>query len=243
MFPIATLLTLAAYVAADQTFSLTAVGNSVNFPVQLDNDRLVLNTGSAATFNLEEPAGYISASGGSSDNYLTSTPQYGLVLRSKGEASSAWGYIDGHLRLNAGNVNSFYACPLSDDTYYINGSPCLEGGEEVSLNLDGSSDNTSTTSEASSSTTSEDSSTTPEASSSTESITETSSEAEPTTSTPVGYNSTTTEEHTSSTLVTITSCSDDACTSSVAPSVTPVNAGAQAKVAAGAFAAAAALLL
>lgn len=238
MFPIATLLTLAAYVAADQTFSLTAVGDTVNFPVQLDNDRLVLNAGSGASFNLEEPAGYVSAIGRDNEQYLTSTPQYGLVLRDKGDASSAWGFIDGHLRLNAGNVNSFYACPNGDEgtSYYISGTPCNEGGEQVNLNIDGAVVSTSSEAPATSSETPVEPSS--------EAPADTTSEApvEPTSEAPT--NGTTTEEHTLSTLVTITSCSDEVCTSSaVPPSVSPENGGAQAKIAAGALAAAAALLL
>lgn len=227
MFQIATLLTLAAYVAADQTFSLTAVGKTLNFPVQLDNDRLVLKTGNAVTFNLEEPSGYVSVVGRRGETFLTSTPQYGLVLRSKNDASSAWGFIDGHLRLNAGTVNSFYACPDRDgEHYYINGSPCNEGGEQVDLNVDGAV--------TPSSSAAPESSAAPVTSSAAPSSIPVSSTA---------TNGTVTEKHTSSTLVTVTSCSDQVCTSTPAPSITPVNGGSQAKVAAGALAAAAALLL
>lgn len=115
MLAYAALLTLASLVAAD--FNLVATGGSLSYPVNVDGSKLVLNGGSSASFNLEEPAGYLSTSGG----YATATPNEGVVLNDKGDASSNWGFVDGKLRLGAGATGGstdFYACP-SGDSYTI----------------------------------------------------------------------------------------------------------------------------
>ena len=240
MFQLATLLSLAAFVVADQTFQLTAVGNNINSPVQLDGNRLVLNQGGPLTLHLQEPDVYLSVEGQSGDVYLTSTPKDGIVLKSKADASSAWGLVDGHLRLNAAGINKIYACPDGDNKYYINGVVCPNGGEEVQLNSGAPQDapaSSSAAPESSAAPSSAAPSSAPESSAPAPS-------AAPVSSSAAYGNATVTNVE--STLVTVTSCSDHHCTaapSSAAPEVSSVNGGAQAKIAAGAFIAAGALLL
>lgn len=244
MFQLATLLSLAAFVVADQTFQLTAVGNNINSPVQLDGNRLVLNQGGPLTLHLQEPDGYLSVEGQSGDVYLTSTPKDGIVLKSKADASSAWGLVDGHLRLNAAGINKLYACPDGDNKYYINGVVCPNGGEEVQLNSGAPQDApaSSAAPESSAAPSSAAPSSAPESSAPVSSAPAPS--AAPVSSSAAYGNATVTNVE--STLVTVTSCSDHHCTaapSSAAPEVSSVNGGAQAKIAAGAFIAAGALLL
>lgn len=211
MLALTALLSLVAFVSADQTFSLTAKGGLIDFPVNVNNNQLVLNTGSSATFTLEEPAGYISTSGG----YITITPDQGLVLKDKSDASNSLGVVDGTLRVgNAGATGStsFYACP-NGDLYTIFTFECDNGTlVELYTGTGGSSESTSA-----------------------ETSTESTSEAPVSSLTEA---STTTAEP-------VTSETSAESSSTAVPDVTTtfVAGAAQAKVAAGVIAAAGAFLL
>lgn len=216
MLYIATLLSLAAYVVADETFQLTAKGSSIDTPVTVSGSKITLKNGDVATFTLLTPAGYLEVNG----EYVTSTPDQGLVLKDQSDASSAWGVDNNKLRLGAtGSGNNFYACP-DGDSYFIQGFSCT-GGEAVDLVVGAASAESTTT--TSSSAAPETSSSAPET---TSSAPVTTSSAPETSSAPA------------SSLTTIVS------SSSAAANVTSFENGAgQMKAAAGALVAIGAMLL
>lgn len=234
MLYIATLLTLAAYVAADETFQLTAKGSTLDTPVTISGTKLTLKNGSVGTFTLETPAGYLEVDG----KYVTSTPNEGLVLKDKADASSSWGYEDNKLRLGAtGSGNDFYACP-DGDSYYLQGFSCT-GGEQVDLYIGDAAAAESTTTAATTSAAPETSSATPETTTS-EAPETTTSEAPETTSAAPETTSAAPETSSApaSSFTTIVSSS-----SSAANVTSFENGAAHMKAAAGAFVAIGALLL
>lgn len=220
------LLSLAALAVAE-SFTLTAVGDNINSEVTYSGSLLTLKDGSVATFNLEQPAGYLDVNG----QYVASTPDKGLTLTDKSDASSAWGYVDNKLRLNAaGSQNKFYAC-ADGSAYKLSGIPG-DGCTQVDLYLGNSAPASSSEAPASSSAAPASSSEAPA----------TSSEAPAsTTLAPASSEAPATTTDVSSTLVTVTSCSEG-CSKSATVSSFEAGAG-QAKMAAGALVAVGALLL
>lgn len=227
MLYLATLITLASYVVADQTFQLTAVGTTINTPVTVSNDQLTLKNGSADTFTLEEPSGYMTDGG----KYLEVTASGIFLTSDLSQASKDWGFTDGALRANVGST--FYACP-SGDAYYLQTFECT-GGEQVTISASGSAAATTDATTAAATTSTKAATSTAET---------TSAAAETTaavTTAAVSSAAAATVTDVSSTLVTITSCSAGCnATASVESSV---NGAGQVHVALGAFAVAGALLL
>lgn len=248
MLALTALLSLATYVFADETFSLTAKGDGINSKVGIDGSKLALNN-QAATFILQTPSGYLTANG--QDVVLTPN---GIELGSEANHSKDFGVEDGKLRSGPSSDKfDFYSCPdgtlanfqclggVAITLYTGDVTETASSAEPSSSSASSTQQTTSASSKVSSSTsevhstTSETSSSAPETWSST-SVAPSSSVTEA----PVA-NGTVTDLH--STLVTITTCLDHACTKSSA-NVSTFEAGAgQAKYAAGAIAIAGALLL
>ncbi|OBA21251.1 hypothetical protein METBIDRAFT_31814 [Metschnikowia bicuspidata var. bicuspidata NRRL YB-4993] len=242
MLAFTALLSLATYVFADITFSLTAKGDNINSNVGIDGSYLALNN-QAATFILQTPSGYLTANG----EDVVLTPK-GIMLGSEDNRSKDFGIENGMLR--SGDTNDmfdFYRCP--DGT--LANFHCTDG-VAVTLYTGDVTESTSTAVEESTSTAAEESTSTvptQETSSSSEeaswSSTQAWSSTEAATTSSVtqmpSYNSTVTDTH--STLVTITSCLDNACSLASASASTFEGGAAQAKYAAGAVALAGALLL
>lgn len=194
----AALLSFAAIVAADQTFSLTAVGGDLNTAVTSADSKLTLENGDAATILLEEPAGYASING----QYLQNSPD-GIILSSKEDASSNWGVADGKFRLgDAGTNNNFYACPAASG-YTIQLFACDDGTSVDLIVGDGAAAASSTEAATSETATSEAATSEAATSEATTSEAATSEAATTSVSSSAGYNATTIESHT---VVTITEC-------------------------------------
>ncbi|KAM9920597.1 hypothetical protein OXX59_007100 [Metschnikowia pulcherrima] len=226
MLALTALLSLATFVFADETFTLTAQGENINSKVGVANSKLVLNN-EAATFILQTPSGYLTANG----QNVVLTPQ-GIEV-SDSNQSKDFGVEDGKLRSGPSSDKfDFYSCP--DGT--LANWQC-DGGVAISL-LTGDAAQTSTETSASSQASSTHASSSHASSVHSSSWTEVHSSS--VTKAPVSGNSTVTDVH--STLKTITSCSDDACHSTASVS-SYEGAAAQAKYAAGAIAVAGALLL
>lgn len=75
---VSSLLALAAYVAADQTFKLTASGDGLNSPVTINGNEVTIEDGSEGTFTLQEPSGFVTV--GDSELALESVGTVRLVL-------------------------------------------------------------------------------------------------------------------------------------------------------------------
>lgn len=183
------LLSLAAYVAADQSFQLNAKGKSINSQVTFSDNKVTLENGDVATINLEEPSGYAGVSG----KYLENS-ENGIVLADKGDSSKDWGVSDGVFRFAAGGSDSFYACPASKG-YTLQTYTC-DGGEEVTLTPSSGESTSSTSAVAPSSS----------AAAPTSSVASTSKVSSAPIVSSSGYSNVTTATLVTSTLVTITKC-------------------------------------
>ncbi|CAK7898624.1 hypothetical protein CAAN3_04S02036 [[Candida] anglica] len=101
----AALFALAACVAADSTFTLTASGGATG-PVGVSGSTLIIG-GSAATFTLVTPDGLLKVGDEFVHKKLTGINE--LELGSQGEAAHAWGYEDNKLRFGVLGTE-FFAC-------------------------------------------------------------------------------------------------------------------------------------
>lgn len=256
MLALTALLSLATYVFADETFTLTAQGANINSKVGVANSKLVLNN-QAATFILQTPSGYLTANG----HNVVLTPEG--IETSDSNQSKDFGIEDGKLR-NGPSIDKFdfYSCPDGS----IANFQCL-GGVAITLYTGGATETattaaapvTSSSSAAAAPATSSSAATAPatssvkQSTSSAQQVSSTTTKAS-STSAPSSKvtsaaavnsayaNSTVTDLH--STLLTITSCKSNACSSKPTAGVsTYQGAAAQAKYAAGAIAVAGALLL
>lgn len=247
MLALTALLSLATYVFADETFTLTAQGANINSKVGVANSKLVLNN-QAATFILQTPSGYLTANG----HNVVLTPEG--IETSDSNQSKDFGIEDGKLR-NGPSIDKFdfYSCPDGS----IANFQCL-GGVAITLYTGGATETATTaaapvTSSSSSAAAAPATSSVKQSTSSAQQVSSTTTKAasasapssKVTSAAAVNSayaNSTVTDLH--STLVTITSCKSDACSSKPTAGVsTYQGAAAQAKYAAGAIAVAGALLL
>lgn len=125
MLALTALLSLAAFVSADQTFSLVGRGENFEYNVEIADGVLGFNNGGEiGSFLLHEPSGYLAAQGkevivGTDNLYLSSD-----------DHSKDFGIEDGKLRFNVQGTG-FYACPKGT-AYEVSTTQCDSG---VSIEL------------------------------------------------------------------------------------------------------------
>lgn len=140
-------VTLAAAVAADQTFSLTAKGGKIEQPVNVDSDGVFyLGKGKTATFKLEEPSGYMSV-----DGKYVSLEQDIHEVTNNSQRSKDFGVENNQLRSGPSEDKfDFYACPSGSDVYTLKIYQA-DNCQKIGLYLAGASESTSPSSAAPSS--------------------------------------------------------------------------------------------
>lgn len=222
---------LAAYVLADQTFTLNAKGGDIDTPVTLSGAIIGLENGSPFEVDLHEPSGYATING----KYVSLTPGGIMTTLDKSEASKDFGVDDGKLR-SGPSEDRFWACKAG--TGYTLQNFQKDGCTEVALLVTLRGETSTSASESSKPTSSAEP--TPSTTKSVEPTPSTTESAKPTS------DETETKTESTSTLVTITSCGPDVTDCPVKPTPPPVsteNGAAAVQVGAGLMVVAAAAML
>lgn len=209
--------TFASIIAADQSFTLKAVGGGVDTPVTDNNGKLGVNVGSAITFTLQEPAGYLTAG---SNGYVLAGPDGLSFVATAAQASNAFGIANGKLR--AGNADSGSQWSIDSNTIF---SYFKTGATNVDLVVDGAAPASSSSAPVSSTQASSEPVSSSHASSAPVSSSEvhvSTSEAPVAPSSSVGYSNVTYETLITHTTLTITSCAATVTNCPARTTVVPV---------------------
>lgn len=100
-------VSLAAYVFADQSFTLTAKGGDIDTPVTISGAIIGLENGSPATIDLLEPSGLATIRG----QYVAITPGGITTTLDESSASKDFGVDDGKFRSGSSeNKSQWWAC-------------------------------------------------------------------------------------------------------------------------------------
>ncbi|ODV81674.1 uncharacterized protein CANTADRAFT_19293 [Suhomyces tanzawaensis NRRL Y-17324] len=112
------LATLAAFVAADQSFTLVANGDGIsNSPVTSDGQQLTLDNGNTAQIDLQEPSGFAQTGG----KFLTIDSNGISFTDDNSKASKDWGFVDGKFRSGPSiDQADFFACKADKGYTLIN---------------------------------------------------------------------------------------------------------------------------
>jgi hypothetical protein len=141
----------AAYVLADQSFTLNAKGGDIDTPVTISGAIIGLENGSPAKFDLHEPSGLATIEG----KYVAITPGGLTIIMNKSSASKDFGVADGIFR--TGSSENWWAC--KDTTGYTLQTFLKEGCTKVVLSTSSAGEPSTSPSEPSPSSSDEPSST------------------------------------------------------------------------------------